>query len=155
MTKTYFHRNNLSLLTKPYQPRNNITFPKTQYKLFKQAFQSSWFDRFPWLHYDVVNDSAFCFTCIKAASQNLITSSKIEQTFVTEGFRNWKKACEENCGFYKHQQSECHLEATERYHYATLEQDIGSVLSSEYEKEKETNHKVLLKILSNVRYLGA
>lgn len=155
MTRTYFYRNNFSSLTKPYQPRNNITFPKTQYKLFKRAFQSSWFDRFPWLHYDVVNDSAFCFTCIKAASQNLITSSKIEQTFVTEGFRNWKKACEKNCGFYKHQQSECHLEATERYHYATLGQDIGSVLSSEYEKEKETSRKVLLKILSNVRYLGA
>jgi hypothetical protein len=140
---------------KPYQPHNNITFPKTQFKLFKRAFQSSWFDRFPWLHYDVVNDSAFCFTCIKAASQNLITSSKIEQTFVTEGFRNWKKACEKNCGFYKHQQSDCHLEATERYQYATLGQDIGSVLSSEYEKEKESSRKVLLKILSNVRYLGA
>ena len=60
-------------------------FPKTQYKLFKEA--SVWFDRFLWLHYDVVNDAAFCFTCIKAALQNSITSSKIEQTFVTEGFR--------------------------------------------------------------------
>ena len=149
-----FHRDNLSSLTKPYQPGKNFVFPKTQYKLFKRAFQSAWFDRFPWLHYDVTNDAAFCFTCIKAISQNLITSSKIEQTFVTEGFRNWKKACEKNCGFYKHQQSDCHLEAAERYHYATSGQDIGRVLSSEYEQEKETNRTVLLKILSNVRYLG-
>ena len=149
-----FHRDNLSSLTKPYQPGKNFVFLKTQYKLFKRAFQSAWFDRFPWLHYDVINDAAFCFTCIKAVSQNLITSSKIEQKFVTGGFRNWKKACEKNCGFHKHQQSDCHLEAAERYHYATSGQDIGRALSSEYEQEKQTNRTVLLKILSNVRYLG-
>ena len=137
----------------PYQPRN-ITFPKTQYKEYKRSFQSSWFDRFPWLHYNVVNDAAYCFTCVRAASENLITSSKIEQTFVTEGFRNWKKACEKNCGFYKHQQSDCHLEAGERYHYATSSEDIGSMLSSKYEQEKKSNREMLLKILSDVRYLG-
>ena len=102
----------------------------------------------------MVNDAAFCFSCINAVSQNLITSSKIEQTFVTEGFQNWKKACEKNCGFYKHQQSDCHLEAAERCQYATSGEDIGSVLSSEYEQEKETSRKMLLRILSNVRYLG-
>ncbi len=102
----------------------------------------------------MVNDAAFCFTCIKAASQNLISSSKIEKAFVGEGFRNWKKACEKDCGFYKHQQSDSHLEAAERYHYATTGEDIGSVVSSNYKQEMETNRKILLKILSNVRYLG-
>lgn len=102
----------------------------------------------------MANDAAFCFTCLKAVSQNLITSSKIEKTFVEEGFRNWKKACEKNCGFYKHQKSDCHLEASERYHYATSGEDIGSMLSSNYEQEMERSQKMLLTILSNVRYLG-
>ena len=102
----------------------------------------------------MINHAAFCFTSIKAVLQNLITLSKIEQTFVIGGFRNWTKACEKNCHFYKHQQSHCHLDAPERYRYATSGQDIGCVLSLEYEQEKEMNCKVLLKILSNVRYLG-
>ena len=81
----------------PYQPRN-ITFPKTQYKEYKRSFQSSWFDRFPWLHYNVVNDAAYCFTCVRAASENLITLSKIEQTFVTAS-ETGKKLVRKIAGF--------------------------------------------------------
>ena len=31
-----------------------------------RSFQSSWYNRWPWIHYDQVNDCAFCFTCLKA-----------------------------------------------------------------------------------------
>lgn len=148
-----YSSDNLSSLSEPYQPQN-ISFPKTQYNVkgFKRSFQSAWFERFPWLHYDIEKDAAFCFICIKALNAKAICSSKLEKAFVTEGFRNWKKACEKECGFHKHQGSNCHLEAVERYKPPC--EDIGTLMSSKYEEERMANRAVLLKIFSTLRYLG-
>ena len=45
----------------------SFTFPKRSFglkKLIYHSFQSSWFKKWTCLHYDQVNDKAFCFTCL-------------------------------------------------------------------------------------------
>ena len=55
------------------------TFGKTSKK--KCCFQSSWFDKFSWLHYDQKSDKAFCLLCIEAHQQGTISSSKFDKTY--------------------------------------------------------------------------
>ena len=31
------------------------------------SFQAAWFKKWSWIHYDHVNDKAFCFTCVKVS----------------------------------------------------------------------------------------
>ncbi len=98
------------------QPKN-IKFPVQSFgkQTATRSFNSKWFDRFKWLHYDKDKDAAFCFTCIKASNKNLILSTIGEGAFIETGFRNWKNAFDKKKGFYKHESSECHKEATSRF----------------------------------------
>ena len=49
----------------PNQP-TTIKFPKRQFGKFNRPFQGTWFNCFPWLHYDETNDKVFCHTCMRA-----------------------------------------------------------------------------------------
>ena len=71
-----------------------------------------------------------------------------------QGFRNWKKACEKDCGFDKHEKSECHKEAVDRYVMALSLGNAGEMLSAQYKKERIESRRIFLKILSCVRYLA-
>ena len=71
-----------------------------------------------------------------------------------QGFRNWKKACEKDCGFDKHEKSECHKEAVDRYVMAPSMCYAGEMLSAQYKKERIERRRIFLKILSCVRYLA-
>ena len=106
------------------------------------------------MHYDTSKDAAFCFTCAKAHEIGAISTSKLEQTFITQGFRNWKKACEKDCGFDKHEKSDCHKEAVERYVLAPSMGNAGEMLSAQFKEERIQSRRIFLKILSCVRYLG-
>ena len=52
----------------PFQPKN-FKFPA---KIFgtknptKRSFQTAWFERLKWLHYNEKRDAAYCHTCLKA-----------------------------------------------------------------------------------------
>ena len=63
-----------------------------------------------WLHYDQEKDAAFCFTCIKAAEQNLI-SSNFEKGFISAGYKNCSDVAASGRGFNKHNRSDAHTEA--------------------------------------------
>ena len=39
-----------------------------------RSFQSSWFIKWSWLHYDQVNHKAFCFTCLKPSTTETLSS---------------------------------------------------------------------------------
>ena len=108
------------------------------------------------MHYDIESDSAFCFTCIKAIQHNLISSTKGEAAFTKTGFHCWKKALSKSGGFRKHEQSECHKEAADRWNKipASVKGDVGEMISSQHALEKFNSRQILLKILRNVRYLG-
>ena len=57
-------------------------------------FQSSWFNNWPWIHYDQANDKAFGFVYIKVSKVGnfKVCASKGEDMFVTRGYTNWKDA---------------------------------------------------------------
>ena len=145
------------LLTKPNQPKN-FKFPSRVFgnQKLNRSFQPSWFESYKWLHYDVASDSAFCFTCIKAIQHNMISSTKGETAFTKTGFRCWKKAISKNSGFLKHEASDFHKEAVDRWNKipASVKGDIGEQISSQHAMEKFNSRQILLKILRNVRYLG-
>ena len=89
----------------PNQP-HKFEFPKKDYGRQTRSFQSSWFKDFPWFHYDEISDSAFCYICISQNNKGNLTSARNkEQSFISTGYSNWKKALER---FKEHQTSECH-----------------------------------------------
>lgn len=146
-------------LDSPNQP-TNFNFPKRcdKNEKFSRAFQASWFNEFPWLHYDEKDDTSFCFTCLKAIENGAISEGSLSQSdaFTKSGFSNWKKAMERNKGFKAHQNTNSHREAVARY-IIHKPSDVGSVddlLNSCKKVQMTENRKMLLKILSNIRFLG-
>ncbi|XP_066914540.1 zinc finger MYM-type protein 1-like [Clytia hemisphaerica] len=151
----------ISSLEKPLQPLLE-SFPSRIFgkdknrKDIKRSFNSSWYKKYDWIHYDSLRDAVFCFTCLKAAHENLLTTSKAEDTFTRFGYTNWKKALEKGRGFDKHQHSEAHKESHDRFIIIPNQVvgDIGELLSQSYNKEKFENRKVLLKFFENIRFLA-
>ena len=47
-----------------HHPKKCFVFPKTKSGKRERSCQHIWFENFRWLHYDVVNDSVFCFYCM-------------------------------------------------------------------------------------------
>ena len=74
----------------PRQPKD-ILFGKEK-NTKKLCFQPSWYQRFPWLEYDVDTDSALCNVCRKVERVGLVTTHHQEAVFTEKGFRNWKKS---------------------------------------------------------------
>ncbi|XP_052253227.1 zinc finger MYM-type protein 1-like [Dreissena polymorpha] len=138
----------------PNQPRN-FAFPKRTFgkkKPEQRSFQSCWFDSFTWLHYDESRDLAFCHLCMAAKKLGKIGNTKVDGSFISDGFSKWKAGTEK---FRKHEKSECHKEAVERL--VTLPattRDVGEMLSAGHAKEKADNRKQLLQILRSIRFLA-
>ena len=139
----------------PHQPRKFL-FPKREFgvtTVVKRSFQPCWFDKWPWLHYREDSDFVFCFTCMKAYSENKLQwSLNAESAFITVGFTNWKKASEK---FSNHETSKCHKEAVLRMiTLPATTQNIDECLSKEHQREKLERRQCLLKILSNIQFLA-
>ncbi|XP_068735601.1 zinc finger MYM-type protein 1-like [Montipora capricornis] len=116
----------------PYQPKN-FKFPAKTFgskNQTKRSFQTAWFERFKWLHYDERRDAAYCHTCLKALHSGMLTSSIADPAFTKNGFCNWKNSLEKKKGFQKHESSDSHMEAVARYVKApaTVIGDIGDLL---------------------------
>ena len=77
-------------------------------------------------------------------------------SFVQSGYDNWKKALEKGCSFERHEKADYHREAVLRYKIATSSAigDICDMTSTAYAPKHLENRKMLLKILSNLRFLG-
>lgn len=65
----------------PAQPRG--PFPFTKFGAQQRAFQSAWYQKYPWLEYSRIKDRGFCFPC------RIFQPSS--SSFVSTGFANWKK----------------------------------------------------------------
>ena len=123
----------------PHQPVKK--FPATAYGTKKRAFQSGWFKKWTWLHYDEVKDNAFCFVCIKALKEYNLTNASVEKAFISTGFRNWKKA---TIKFAGHESSKCNLKAMQRlYVVPKTTSDVGESLSTLHAEQKLENRLVL------------
>ena len=94
--------------------------------------------------------------CVKLSNYLLTTSCNIHVYHTSDRFRrvsqNWKNA---TALFQKHEQSACHREAVDVVlTLPATTKDIGEQLSQQHAKEKESNQKMLLKILSSIKYLA-
>ena len=141
--------------SKPHQPLVNFKFPYREFgkqKLVKRAFQHSWFAKWKWLHYEEDMDKAFCYNCIQAYKEDKLRASNLELAFISKGFNNWKDA---SVKFKEHESSNCHKDSM----IVTVDlpssvKDIAETLQRELTKQKSENRQMLLKILSNIRFLA-
>ena len=117
-----------------HQPKSH-NFPKRKFgqkSVVHRSFQSSWFDRWNWLHYCEAKDVVYCFVCLRAnVEKKLIWSGNADSAFITTGFCNWKDAYSK---FDKHQASKCHAEAVLKT--VTVPATTCDVGESQHEKQE-------------------
>ena len=141
-------------LTAPNQPSDRDFLSSTKQQVGKKNeyryLNVQWYKDFKWLHVCKTLNKVFCYYCLMAYKKELIPSSRhYEAAFVTEGFRNWKKAIER---FHTHEASDLHREVMFKHH-SLQEPTIIEQLSSSANKEKSENREMLLRVLSSLRYL--
>ena len=119
----------------------------------KRSFQPSWFDRWPWLHYNECDDTVVCFTCKKASSENKLQwASNADAAFIERGFSNWKDACKK---IDTHQKSKTHEESVLKIVTIPVSmKDIGESLSSQLKIERLEHRHCFLKIVSVLKFLA-
>ena len=136
-----------------FHPSKGFSFPKRTFGKAARSFRAEWCESFPWLHYNIEKDAAFCHLCMTADHDGkFLACTKREPAFVSRGFTYWKEA---TIAFKEHQSSDCHKEATEAI-VSLSEQvrDVGELLSEAHREEKATNRRMLLKILQCIRFLA-
>jgi len=116
-----------------------------------RRFQTAWFQRFPWLHLSTSLKAVVCYQCAKSNQLGLLSlTTKNEDTFVTKGFLNWKRALEK---FTDHEKSACH-----RHAVLQLQQiksgPVTAKLSSQKAAEQESARTALLSVFGSIRYLA-
>ena len=97
-------------------------------------------------------DKAFCYNCIQAYKEDKLRASNLELAFISKGFNNWKDA---SVKFKEHESSNCHKDSM----IVTVDipssvKDIAETWQRELTKQKSENRQMLLKILSNIRFLA-
>ena len=97
-------------------------------------------------------DKAFCYNCIQAYKEDKLRASNLELAFISKGFNNWNDA---GVKFKEHESSNCHKDSM----IVTVDlpssvKDIAETLQRELTKQKSENRQMLLKILSNIRFLA-
>ncbi|KAK0144264.1 Zinc finger MYM-type protein 1 [Merluccius polli] len=133
----------------PYQPSAKDIEPLTMAnRTFR--FQDSWYEAFPWLHYSNQLKGALCIHCMKTFAQKTSTLAKsAEQTFISLGFRNWRKGRE---AFSHHECSKAHgIAVTTHTH---LHNSVRNQLCTPSASAQEAARSALLQIVGAVRYLS-
>ena len=139
----------------PNQPRP-ASFPKVSFgkgsKARYRSFQSSWFDKWPWLHWNESLESVLCHVCMQAVKAGTLRAKTCDQAFIGRGFKNWNDATRV---FRCHELSACHKEAVERVvTLPSTTKHVGELLTSTLAEDRKKNRLMLLHILGVVRFLG-
>lgn len=127
-----------------------IAFQST--KLDDRSFLHERCVKFPWLHCNVMQDAAFCHTCMRVESEKRFpASTKRDPTFIKKGFTYWKEA---TSAFSRYQASACQKEAASATALLQKVGDIGELLSSAHQQQKTENRNMFPKILENLHFLS-
>ncbi len=138
---------NCSLAAGPHQPILN--FPK---QTFGKQQRSSWYSRYPWIHYVQEKDAVVCSDCTIAIQRKMPISGYVDKVFTETGFNNWQKALQK-CD--KHQQSQSHKFAVNMVMRERRKaRGVNEILSSAHAQEMEHNRNNFLVILSSIRFLA-
>lgn len=90
---------------RPYQPKAGCIIQQ-QLASKTLSFQDRWYKNHTWLHYCPDVRGILCFYCMKAfRNQTSPLAKSVDQSFVSTGFQNWKKAIET---FKAHEMSQEH-----------------------------------------------
>ena len=138
----------------PHQPRN-VNYPKVCFgktKSVYRAFNPAWFDKWPWLHWDVSSERAFCHICVLACKQKKLRVSCADPAFISRGYQNWKDA---TGAFRIHANSACHKESVEKLiTLPATTRNVVDCLSAAAAEERKNNQACFLKILSSLQFLA-
>ena len=83
-----------------------FNFPKRQFGIVNRSFQSQWFQKWRWLHYDKSRDLAYCncHICVVAIKTGKMKNAgTVDSAFIAHGFCNWKDASGERGAFNSHE----------------------------------------------------
>ena len=128
----------------PSQPVN-IKYPKTKVD-HPRAFQPAWYLQLSCLHYLPISDSVICHMCAIANLKGLLHfDTRSESSFLSDGFRNWKKALYKTKDFHKHESSLCYKHAQPGH--------VDEQLKEWLKSQKEEKRNCLLKIVQSISYL--
>lgn len=136
-----------------FQPSKSFLFPKRTFGKTTRSFRAEWCELFPWLHYSIDQDAAFCYLCMTAQHEGkFLASTKRDPAFVSRGYTYWKEA---TTAFKRHQSSDCHKEAVQAVVSLPQQvQDVGELLSRSHQEEKATNRRMFLKIVRCIKFLS-
>ena len=101
---------------------DNLDFSEfRENKKYARIFQPTWLHQFPWIELSMDKTKAFCNLC-KWAFQNkrLGPGVRVEVTWTTKGYSNYRKALGKNGGFKTHEKSECHRRSALLYNRDNL-----------------------------------
>lgn len=140
-----------SLPQTPNHPTNLSSLPIQRLRNRSLKFQAKWFKEFPWLHFEPNVDGVLCHTCVIAAELDLLKMSKYkEQTFISRGFKNWKKGIEK---FTVHQKSICHNIANANLFPSNEPCDVNAQLGERLSQGQIVAQKSLVQIIEALQYL--
>ena len=147
-----------SYLPEKFHPKNIVALSETsvwEERDQERSFRAEWCEMYPWLHYDITLDAAFCHVCMTTSltdREPLLKSSKHDRAFNTKGFTYWKDG---TTAFKKHETSDCHREATEALLLPNqVLEDGGKLLSQTHREEKAANRRMFVMILQNITFLA-
>ena len=123
-----------------------------QMKTYSRRIQPSWYDKYPWISVCTLKYKIFCSTCCGAKQLGLLKFSKyLKSVFIEEGYGNWSKALQR---FRNHEKSDMHREAMEKLAAKSSKTNVVAQLSAQHEADNFFHRKMLLKLLSCIRYLA-
>ena len=101
-------------------------------------------------YFCTTQNRVYCFYCRSCIQENELQFAKcLEPAFITDGFKNWKKAISK---FQSHQLSSCHREAMFKFKRRNTP-GIGSQLNDQVKKVQAVRREMFLKQLSTLRML--
>ena len=114
-------------------------------------YQRSWKETYPWVVYDSTKEKVFCGICSKAVEMAVPLpfpsgrEKRSLQTFVHEGYSNWKKAIER---FKRHEKSDMHRAAAQGVAAVNAGVNVVATMSVGKQKHMADARVALLGILS-------
>lgn len=141
----------------PRQTVNSkLIIPPQRLKTRNIYFQQQWYDKYPWLHYDVNTKAVLCFNCAKTTSLDLLRSVKCsDPCFISTGFNKWKKATGDSGRFANHQETTCNKAAMSAMQNLQKPETVATLLSLQLSEEQHAAQKCIIyqcRLSSSSRY---
>lgn len=141
-----------SLDEPPRQP-DLLKFPKTRFGSDLRSFKSDFYKVYPWIEYSTLKDAVFCYPCRFFSIQGTGSS----KTFISEGYKNWKRASETKAGFKYHNNSFQHkssMVAWQSYKSTKIQQSVTAQISSAHTELIRQNREYIKSIIRCIIYLS-